>query len=112
MDVFGEVAILERCAGDPSVCRLLDYGLEGDAAVLVLQRYPASLKAWRAQLPGPPGPGQLRLFLRIFADVVAAVQVALALYPRPSAPISSVLAQQQSCRHSPEAVTCPPMPPH
>ena len=66
---------MERFAGEGSVCRLLDYGLDGNSAVLVLQRYPASLKAWRAQLPATPSPGQLRLCLRVFADVLAAVQV-------------------------------------
>lgn len=75
MDVFSEVAILQACAGEPGVCRLLDFGLEGDTCVLALQRYPASLAAWRAaRPPGPPGPGQLRLHLRIFADVLAAMQ--------------------------------------
>lgn len=37
-DVFSEVAILEHLAARPGVSRLLGYGVEADAAVLVMQR--------------------------------------------------------------------------
>jgi len=43
------------------------------AQVLVMRRYPASLAAWRASLPADPAP-QLRLYLRVFAAVLAAMQ--------------------------------------
>jgi hypothetical protein len=38
-----------------------------------MRRYPASLAAWRAALPADPAP-QLRLYLRVFAAVLAAMQ--------------------------------------
>lgn len=72
--MFSEVAILERFRGQQSVCQLLDYGLDGDAFVLVMRKYPASLKAWRARITSPPA-HHLRLYLHIFADIIAAKQV-------------------------------------
>jgi hypothetical protein len=74
VDVFSEVAILERFRGQPSTCQLLNYGIEGDAFVLVMRKYAASLKSWRACIASPPA-AQLRLYLHIFADIIAAVQV-------------------------------------
>ena len=74
MDVFSEVSILERFRGQQSVCQLLNYGLEGDSIVLVMRKYTASLKAWRARITSPLAQ-QLRLYLHIFADIVAAKQV-------------------------------------
>jgi len=38
-----------------------------------MRRYPASLAAWRASLPADPAP-QLRLYLRVFAAVLDAMQ--------------------------------------
>ncbi|KAK9831313.1 hypothetical protein WJX81_001162 [Elliptochloris bilobata] len=72
-DIFSEVAILERLRACAGVSRLLGYGVEADAAVLVLRRYPTSLAAWRAGLPADPAP-QLRLYLRVFAAVLAAME--------------------------------------
>ena len=74
MDIFSEIAILERFRGQAGMCQLLDYGLDGDDFVMVLRAYAGSLKAWRAQLPGCPD-GQLRTYLQIFHDVVSCVQV-------------------------------------
>ncbi|BDA44756.1 probable serine/threonine-protein kinase par-1 at C-terminar half [Coccomyxa sp. Obi] len=74
VDVFSEVAILERFRGQQSVCQLLNYGVEGDSFVLVMRKYPTSLKAWRARITSPPA-HHLRLYLHIFADIIAAKQV-------------------------------------
>ncbi|CAL8469507.1 g9048 [Coccomyxa elongata] len=77
VDVFSEVAILERFRGQQSVCQLLNYGVEGDSFVLVMRKYPTSLKAWRARITSPPA-HHLRLYLHIFADIIAAKQVVAA----------------------------------
>ena len=74
VDVFAEVAIMERLAGSGVVARLLDYGVDEESFVLVMQRYRMSLRRWRMALPADPAP-QLRLYLRIFANVLRAVQV-------------------------------------
>lgn len=76
--MFSEISILERFRGQPSTCQLLDYGLDGDAFVLVMRKYAASLRTWRACINSPPA-AHLRLYLRIFADIIAAVQVAYTL---------------------------------
>lgn len=70
------MSILERFRGQQAVCQLLNYGLEGDSIVLVMRKYAASLKAWRARITSPPAQ-HLRLYLTIFADIIAAKQVAL-----------------------------------
>ena len=90
VDVFSEVSILERFRGQNSVCQLLNYGLEGDSIVLVMRKYAASLKAWRARITSPPAQ-QLRLYLQIFADIGAAKQVALLILPSPVQGLASWL---------------------
>lgn len=47
--------------------------------VLVMRKYPTSLAAWRGALPADPAP-QLRLYLRVFAAVLSAMQ---ACWPPP-----------------------------
>lgn len=79
VDVFSEVAILERFRGQQSVCQLLNYGVEGHSFVLVMRKYPTSLKAWRAHITSPPA-HHLRLYLHIFADIIAAKQVLCLLF--------------------------------
>ncbi|KAK9811788.1 hypothetical protein WJX72_010021 [[Myrmecia] bisecta] len=74
VDMFSEVAILERFRGQASICQLYDYGIDADSFVLVLRCYRCSLKEWRTRQPPGPGP-QLRLYLALFAQVLAAVQV-------------------------------------
>ena len=74
VDVFAEVAIMEGLAESGVVARLLDYGVDEESFVLVMQRYRMSLRRWRISLPADPAP-QLRLYLRIFANVLRAVQV-------------------------------------
>ena len=74
MDIFSEIAILECFKGRPGMCQLLDYGQDGDDFIMVLHAYSGSLKAWRAQMPTCPD-GHLRMYLRIFRDIVSCVQV-------------------------------------
>lgn len=74
VDIFSEIAVLERFKGRSGMCQLLDYGLDGDDFIMVLRHYSGSLKAWRDQMPGSPD-GQLRLYLQIFCDIVSSVQV-------------------------------------
>ena len=50
--------------------------------VLVMRKYPTSLAAWRGALPADPA-SQLRLYLRVFAAVLTAMQACWAL-PHPS----------------------------
>lgn len=52
-----------------------------------MRKYPASLAAWRGTLPADPAP-QLRLYLRVFAAVLTAMQACQAL-PCPSLPHKS-----------------------
>ena len=73
VDMFSEVAILERFKGRQGMCQLLDYGLSGDDFILVMRHYACSLKGWRDQLPACPD-GQLRLYLEAFLSIVSAVQ--------------------------------------
>src|SRR5438105_1905514 len=72
--MFTEVAILERFKGQPAICQLYDYAIDADGIVLVLRCYRCSLKEWRNRQQGGAGP-HLRLYLAIFAQVLAAVQV-------------------------------------
>lgn len=95
VDVFSEVAILERFRGQQSVCQLLNYGVEGDSFVLVMRKYPTSLKAWRARITSAPA-HHLRLYLHIFADIIAAKQVLCLLLPPTS---SSPRAMPCLCMH-------------
>jgi len=74
VDIFSEIAILERFRGKSSMCQLLDYGVDGDDFIMVLRAYSSSLKAWRDQMPSCPD-GQLRMYLQIFRDIVSCVQV-------------------------------------
>ncbi len=79
VDIFSEIAILERFKGRPGMCQLLDYGLDGDDFILVLHAYCGSLKAWRAHMPTCPD-GHSRMYLRIFRDIVSCVQVLATLH--------------------------------
>ena len=74
VDIFSEIAVLERFKGKSGMCQLLDYGLDGDDFIMVLRHYSGSLRAWRDQMPSCPD-GQLRLYLQIFCDIVSSVQV-------------------------------------
>ena len=56
------------------VCGLLDYGVDDHHLLLVLPQYPGSLREWRARQKAT-SPHFLPLCLRIFQDVVQAVQV-------------------------------------
>eukprot|EP00887_Chlorella_sp_A99_P006671 scaffold3.g6671.t1 len=74
VDVAGEVGVLTALAGCPAACALHDFGVDpgAEALALVLKSYRCSLKQWRARQPASPA-GQLRLYLSIFQEVVAAV---------------------------------------
>lgn len=67
-------AIAASRMGLVQVCGLLDYGVDDHHLLLVLPRYPGSLREWRAKQKAT-SPHFLPLCLRIFQDVVQAVQV-------------------------------------
>lgn len=46
--VFLEVALLEAMENSPLIAKLLDYGVSGSSYSIIMHRYPASLKHWRA----------------------------------------------------------------
>ena len=98
MDIFSEIAILERFRGRPGMCQLLDYGLDGDDFIMVLRHYSGSLKAWRDQMPDCPD-GQLRMYLQIFGDIVSGVQVSAHL------PAGTALHDCHSLLHLPLSCT-------
>ena len=56
------------------MCGLLDYGVDDHHLLLVLPQYPGSLREWRAKQRAT-SPHFLPLCLRIFQNVVQAVQV-------------------------------------
>lgn len=72
--MYNEVALLERLRGTPGICQLYDYGVCATSAALVMKRYACSLRTWRDCLPRDPFE-QVRLYLRVFADVLAKVKV-------------------------------------
>lgn len=74
VSVFNEVTLLERLQGIPGICQLHDYGVCATSAALIMKRYPFSLRTWRERLPADPS-SQLRLYLRIFADVLQRIKV-------------------------------------
>ena len=56
------------------VCQLLDFGVDSHFGYLVLPRFASDLSVWRLRQQGTPA-SMLPRFLRIFLDVVGAVQV-------------------------------------
>ena len=46
--VFTEIALLEAMENDPLIAKLLDYGVSEGSYSIIMQRYPSSLKHWRA----------------------------------------------------------------
>ncbi|KAK9804065.1 hypothetical protein WJX73_001140 [Symbiochloris irregularis] len=75
--VFAEVSLLERFEHSPDVTRLLAYGCTQDAAFLAQTSYVGSLNEWRQKQPTDPR-SHLRLYLRVFLDVVARVRAVAA----------------------------------
>ena len=70
-DVFSEISVMEAFKDSAHACTLLDYGIHGNRVHMVLERYPTSLRAWRAA-HGRLGAGQVRLYLNTFRKVVQA----------------------------------------
>ena len=62
---------MEAFKDSAHACTLLDYGIHGNRVHMVLERYPTSLRAWRAA-HGRLGAGQVRLYLNTFRKVVQA----------------------------------------
>eukprot|EP00884_Botryococcus_braunii_P017130 jgi/Botrbrau1/40/Bobra.0022s0034.2 len=87
VSIFNEVTILERLQGMPGVCQLYDYGVCATSAALIMKRYAFSLRTWRERLPPDPSP-LLRLYLRIFSDILARVKV-LGIYILPILTLSA-----------------------
>eukprot|EP00210_Caulerpa_lentillifera_P004581 g4371.t1 len=73
MDVYSEIYILEQFRDDPNVCSLYDYGVNRDSVFMVMKDYKCSLLEWRKKFPEQCA-GALKLFLRIFQDIVSAVK--------------------------------------
>ena len=75
--VYAEVALFEAMGSDPWVAKLLDYGVAGESFYVVMQRYPASLKRWRATQGHGLGYSELAakmpLYLGIYAQSIEAV---------------------------------------
>ena len=78
-DVFGEVGIMERYKGVPSICQLIDYGLSsgGEAYWIVMKRYRCSLSEWRLKQPKESLATSMRaaLYLSILDQIVDALLV-------------------------------------
>eukprot|EP00803_Ostreobium_quekettii_P011561 evm.model.scf_130EXC.3 EVM.evm.TU.scf_130EXC.3 scf_130EXC:70133-76671(-) len=74
MDMFSEVSILEQFRGVPCISQLCDYGVTHDSMYMVMKEYKCSLLDWRKKLPASC-PRALRLFLRIFRNVIEAVKI-------------------------------------
>ena len=56
--VYSEIALLEAMEREPSVVKLLDYGVSKGNFFIVMQHYPTSLKQWRTNhghVCDPPG---------------------------------------------------------
>ncbi|RMZ55611.1 hypothetical protein APUTEX25_000194, partial [Auxenochlorella protothecoides] len=78
VDVHAEVGVMQALTDSRRAARLHDYGFDPgeEAYVLVLQEYACSLRQWRlAQAEG--GPRQAGTYLRIFREILRAVQASL-----------------------------------
>lgn len=87
-EVFAEVALLERFAHSPHVTQLLSYGCNKDNAFLVMTAYAGSLAQWRKRQPADPRPC-LRMYLAVFLEVVAAVQVVAFAFHAAALPLAA-----------------------
>lgn len=74
VDIFSEVRILERLAGQPGYCQLYDYGVDGDSFVLVQKDYRTSLRNWRIRQPADPCVHE-KLYVEIFWQIMEAIEV-------------------------------------
>lgn len=74
MDMYSEVSIVEQFHGRRCISQLYDFGVTHDSLYMVMKEYKCSLRDWRKKLP-PKCPRAIRLFLRIFRNVVEAVKV-------------------------------------
>ena len=81
--VYSEIALLEAMEREPSVVKLLDYGVSKGSFFIVMQHYPTSLKQWRTNhghVRDPPGEipctsRHLLLYSAIYAHCLEAVAV-------------------------------------
>lgn len=73
-DIFTEITCLENFRLDPCVTDLYDYGVTRTDYIIVMKRYPASLKEWRLKQKGN-WQDNLATYLSLYRDVLKGVQL-------------------------------------
>ena len=71
-DIFTEITCLEQFRLDPSVTDLFDYGVTDSSYMIVMKKYPFSLKDWRQRQEGN-WMDNLPTYLTIYRDILKAI---------------------------------------
>ena len=71
-DIFNEIACLEQFRLDPAVTDIYDYGVTDSSYIIVMKKYPFSLKDWRLKQEGN-WMDHLPTYLTIYRDILKAI---------------------------------------
>lgn len=71
-DIFTEITCLEEFRLENSVTELYDYGVTKTDYIIIMKRYPSSLKQWRVKEKGT-WQDNLATYLTLYKDVLKTV---------------------------------------
>lgn len=73
-DIFNEITCLETFRLSPNLVTLYDYGVTNSDYIIVMKKYPISLKEWRLELKGGMQ-DNLPTLLTIYRHVLQGIQM-------------------------------------
>ena len=73
-DIFTEITCLESFRLDPCITDMYDYGVTDQDYIIVMKKYPASLKDWRLKQEGNWA-DNLPTYMTIFRDILKAISL-------------------------------------
>ena len=73
-DIFTEITCLEQFRLDPAVTDIYDYGVTDSSYIIVMKKYPVSLREWRNKQEGS-WMDNLATYLTIYKDVLKTVSM-------------------------------------